>query len=57
MLVYGAKVAVFGFEIANLLSSVQDVVGPLCILFGPTILLERRLIARLKAAEAREENQ
>lgn len=42
---------VFGFEIANLLSSVQDVVGPLCVLFGPTILLERRLIARLKAAK------
>ena len=49
--------AVFGFEIANLLDSVQNVVGPLCVLFGPTILLERRLIARLKAAKELEENQ
>ena len=44
---------VFGIDISQMLTGLQDFVGPLCVLFGPTIALERRLMANLQAAQVK----
>lgn len=39
-------------DFSHLLASLTEAVGPLCVMFAPTVAIERKLFAGLRAQEA-----